>query len=410
LGRNEELFEVIEDSKGRILSALTYQREAGPGEPSAIVRLTRILAQSTARACYLTCLADQDETYAVIVGPEGGLEARTLAFGRIHLAAAAQELFFSTDGQPGSLTREAGIDPDNPFEIDYGPILRVLEPLAGWLATLFENGTLQNNDVLCVSPDGPMYNLPLGVLEVAEKPLLERVALILAPCVDVLDICVRRRSGHVGPCQGHALVVPRSTEFDQGQYDADLFRSDALELARVRSTTIPAAEQSDAGWLLSHDLGGAMVHLGCHGRFETRAPLEKSGLMLAFDSTLPAGRDGDGTTGLLTPNEVTRLRARGAQFVLRACVSGRTTEVTSREALGMIWSLFQAGASNVTAAGWHADVRSAAPLLAEYYRAWSDHESPALALRSAASRIRSAGGNWSHPYHYAAFATYGYWA
>jgi CHAT domain-containing protein len=105
-----------------------------------------------------------------------------------------------------------------------------------------------------------------------------------------------------------------------------------------------------------------------------------------------------------------RLQAKGAHFTLRACVSGKTTQVSSREALGMIWALFQAGASSVVAASWHVDVRSAAALLADFYSELSRAQSAPLALRAAALALRQAGGSTRHPYHYAAFNAYGYWS
>jgi CHAT domain-containing protein len=75
----------------------------------------------------------------------------------------------------------------------------------------------------------------------------------------------------------------------------------------------------------------------------------------------------------------------------------------------MIWGLFQAGASNVVAASWHVDVRSAAELLASFYRELLRQKSPAMALRAASLAIRQVNDTWRHFYHYAAFNAFGYW-
>lgn len=85
--RREELFEVIEESKGLILAALTLERGHGPADRPALARVRDLLARSTTRACYLTLLADQDQTYAVVVERAGGLRAAQLAIGRVQLAA-----------------------------------------------------------------------------------------------------------------------------------------------------------------------------------------------------------------------------------------------------------------------------------------------------------------------------------
>ena len=321
-GRAEELFEVVEESKGRILSALTLERRHGAPDRPALSRVRELLGRSMSRASYLTLLADHDETYAVLVERSGRLRAARLAVGRVHLATAAQELAFVNDGEPGSLVRESGIDPDHPFDSDYGPVLRVLTPLARWLEALFDEGVLRDGDVLCIAPDGPLYDLPLSALDSGGRLLLERVAVTLVPCVDVLESCARSRPAQARKT-AFAMAVPRSTEFDGAPYDAAVFEYDARALAARCDTATPQAEGSDPRRLLSEDLSSKIVHLACHGCFDPKAPLENSGLYLASGGALPAGVGHDGRTGLLNPQMAARLSAAGAHCTLRACVSGR---------------------------------------------------------------------------------------
>jgi CHAT domain-containing protein len=75
----------------------------------------------------------------------------------------------------------------------------------------------------------------------------------------------------------------------------------------------------------------------------------------------------------------------------------------------MLWALFQAGASSIVAAAWHADLRSASDLLSRFYAHLASDRCVPLALREAALATREAGENWRHPYHYAAFNAFGYW-
>src|SRR5439155_19610262 len=103
----------------------------------------KLLLHSTRQACYLSFLADDEDSYAVAVAATGDPRSVRLPFGRNHLAAAVQEFTFLTDGEPGSRIRPAGIDPDNPFETEYGPVLQILTPLARWLASLLDEGMLQ---------------------------------------------------------------------------------------------------------------------------------------------------------------------------------------------------------------------------------------------------------------------------
>ena len=408
LGSNRipELLDVIEGAKSRILLALASS------EPEAsidrIAGLRRLLARSRHRAAYITLLADDDGTYAVAVLPDGTLASVRLAMSRGHLAAAARELGYINDGEPGSIVREAGLDPDDPGSADYRGPLSVLEPFAQWLKDLMESGSLRAGDVLCVAADGPLYNLPLGALTLREQPLIEYFAVSFVPCAEIL---LRAETDRREPRRGGVAVsVPRSTEFSSGRYDRALYDGDAATVRRWwGDVEAVEAESATVEWLLSRDLSDAVVHIGAHGYFDAADPLRRSGVVLACDGRLPPGCGYDGQSGLLTPVDAARLRVRGAHVTLRACVSGQTTEVTSREALGMMWALFRAGSSSVLAGSWKVDVVSAQALLTGFYEHLARGQPVALALRAAALDLRARRASWSHPFHFAAFSLFGYW-
>jgi hypothetical protein len=408
LGREAELFEAMEGAKGRVLEALICERHGhASGDP--VLGTTRALLEDSPQpACYLTFLVDDECTYAVAVARDGRLHASRLGVGRAVLASAEQELGFAVDGEPGSLTREAGIDPDRPEEVDFAPALSALAPLAQWLDRLFDDDVLPEGAVVCMSLDGPLYGFPLAALEVGGAPLIERAAVAVVPCASVLRACAanRPRSKHA---RGFAVSVPRSAEFESGMYGPELYERDAQAL-RARWPTARHAGETDPNSLLREQLSDAVVHIGSHGTFAALDPLNRSGVVLASGGRLPGEQGYDAAAGLLTPNMAARLKAKGAHVTLRACVSGKTTQVSSREALGMIWALFQAGSPSVVAASWHVDVRSGAQMLAHFYAELARLHSAPLALRSAALAIRKTGGTWRHPYHYAAFNAYGHWS
>lgn len=403
-----ELFEVVEEAKGRILAALVEQHDehrAGAKLP----RLVELLRSSPRPARYITLFADQEQTYAVAVAARGDLRTARFGVGRAQLAGAAQELGFLNDGQPGSFVREAGIDADHPFETDYSAVLRVLAPLAEWLGRLFVADPPAAGEVICIAPDGPLYNLPLACLEVDGKALIEHAAITFVPSFEVLaaSAAMRQSAAHERAC---TVTVPRSTEFDSGLYDAHTYVRDAREVANRWTTTELPLPECDPDRLLARDLDNVLLHIGAHGIFDPARPLDGSGIVLTSGGVLPSGRGNGALLGLLNPRNAARLRIRGSHVTLRACVSGKTTEVTSREALGMIWALFQAGASSVVAAAWHADLRSASHLLSRFYSHLASDRCVPLALRGAALATREAGENWHHPYHYAAFNAFGYWS
>jgi hypothetical protein len=404
--RTSELFDVIEDAKSRILLALA---SSGPEAPiDRVAGLRTLLARSRQRACYITLLADDDCTYAVAMLPDGKLASVRLAMSRGHLGAAARELGYINDGEPGSIVREAGVDPDDPGSADYSRPLSVLEPFARWLSDLMESGSLQLGDVLSVAADGPLYNLPLGALTLRDGPLIESFAVSFVPCAEILLRAATDRRARLRG--GVAVSVPRSTEFSSGRYDSALYDGDAATVRqRWRDVETIEAESATVEWLLGRDLSCAVVHIGAHGYFDAADPLGRSGVVLASDGRLPPGRGYDGHSGLLTPVDAARLRARGAHVTLRACVSGQTTEVTSREALGMMWALFRAGSSSVVAGMWKVDVVSAQALLTGFYEHLARGQAVAHALRAAALDLRAGRTSWSHPFHFAAFSLFGYW-
>lgn len=404
--RIPELLDVIEGAKSRILLALASSEPEAPID--RVAGLQRLLARSRHRAGYITLLADEDCTYAVAVLPDGALTSVRLAMSRGHLAAAARELGYINDGEPGSIVREAGLDPDDPGAADYRKPLSVLEPFAQWLNDLMQSGALRPGDVLCVAADGPLYNLPLGALTLREQPLIEHFAVSLVPCAEIL---LRAETDRRGPLRGGVAVsVPRSTEFSSGRYDRALYDGDAATVRRWWGDAEAIdAESATVEWLLSRDLSDAVVHIGAHGYFDAADPLRRSGVVLAFDGRLPPGCGYDGQSGLLTPLDAARLRVRGAHVTLRACVSGQTTEVTSREALGMMWALFRAGSSSVVAGSWKVDVVSAQALLTGFYEHLARGQPVAHALRAAALDLRASRASWAHPFHFAAFSLFGYW-
>ena len=106
----------------------------------------------------------------------------------------------------------------------------------------------------------------------------------------------------------------------------------------------------------------------------------------------------------LTAEQVSALRLSGAHVSLRACVSGVVTEITSREALGLVWAFFGAGTSSLIATAWNVDIPSAGRFFARFYECWlKDGMSRAAAHRHAAMALRDEGGAFAHPYHWAPF-------
>jgi len=153
-------------------------------------------------------------------------------------------------------------------------------------------------------------------------------------------------------------------------------------------------EDATATAVVEKARGHDVVHLGCHGLFDARAP-SQSGLMLAKDSWLT-----------IQPI-ITRLHLDRARLaVLSACQTGQLDVRRGEEHVGLVQAMMTAGARTVVASLWSVDDASTRVLFEEFYAALGEGQSPAEALARAASRVRQHPG-WEHPYYWAAFQAVG---
>jgi CHAT domain-containing protein len=332
--------------------------------------------------------------------------ATRLALGRATLAAAVEELRRLNEGggRKGEYDDWSNLGPllpRAPWERPYDEVLEILHPLAAWFASLLAAGVLRDNDVLCLALDGPLFGLPLQALEVGGVPLGVRFACTVVPSASVLLACAAARNQQPRR-RPVAAVVPLASE------DEAKARRNLEALGRHAEVELLGGPSADLARIQAAPLSQALLHIAAHGLFDPRDPLRRSGVVLARNGAYPPGRDARSGT-LLTPNDLAQLNLLGTHLSFRACVSGRTTEVTSREALGMIWAAFTAGASSIIAGQWDVYIPSAASLLDELYEAAVDQPVLARAYRHALERVRSESPAYAHPYHFCGLAYYGYW-
>jgi CHAT domain-containing protein len=128
-------------------------------------------------------------------------------------------------------------------------------------------------------------------------------------------------------------------------------------------------------------------------RITSNEPLLDKGIALAGDSTL-----------WLTAETIRALPLDAMHVGVRACLCGVVRQITSREALGMVWAVLGAGAASLTAALWSVDIPSASDFYARFYAEWlGDHQNRAVAHARACRALRAQAGPRAHPYHYAPF-------
>ncbi|WP_149538273.1 CHAT domain-containing protein [Siccirubricoccus phaeus] len=425
LRRPQEMFEALEEAKSRVLADLISAAQAprllDPSAPRPRVacraaallgELRAALAASSQRAHYLTFLTDDDCSYAVLADAEGGLHSWRAAPGRAALLDAAQELELLIRGDQAAFPRpRPGIlsVPEEAARWPFDPLLERIAPLLAPLEALLGQGVLRRGDVLCIAPDGAGFGLPWAALPLAGAPLIDSLVPVLVPSARALLAAYDQSC--LEDARGGGADVVQAPHGHEGAVAAEGFEREAALLAALVPTVVHRGPAASLRALERLDLRGGVLHFAAHGEFRPHAPLEESGLALPEpDGSLPAG-EARLAECRLTGARAGRLALAGSHVTLRACVSGAVAEIAGREALGMAFGLWQAGAQSVLAGLWDLNLPSSAALTEAFYRGWLGEGRPRAAAYAAAMRgVRDApDGAWTHPYHWAGLALWGWW-
>jgi CHAT domain-containing protein len=266
---------------------------------------------------------------------------------------------------------------------DTPDLLRQLEPLIAPLVDLSSP-----DELLILSPTGPLHTLPLHALEIDGSPLLVRNPVVYCPSLTVLRHCVSRRTARR---KGTAALL--------GDPNGD--RAEAARLVAYLEkhfgTKSLVKEQVTRSAFSSAISGCDVIHFQGHAVHRPDDPL---GSYLAL---------ADGT---LTAREVFGLTNLHARLVtLGACESAASVIAAGDEPLGLIPAFLYAGASSVLATLWKVNQGSAAQTMQLFYDLLSDEQpflDKAQSLRQAMLAVRDT-PKYVRPYHWAPFTLHGDW-
>ena len=387
-----------EMAKSRILADLRTDGVDVPASPRSLALGLSERLRAHPRVHLLSFLVDHGAS-SQAVGQAGVLAVLRLADGRTFgaritlnaeaLEAAAQMIDHRVRRGHGRKLGDiyaAGVH-TRPFD----DVLTAMAPLISWLEPLVLDTQLCIGDTLVYAADGALHNVPLGMLPLAGRSLIDHFALVAMP-----SLALGFTPGAaVRPRQALAVLAPDVDERAAGMtYES--------EIATLRGL-LPTTVAIDFASLLP-PAGDRLLHLCAHGEVVDGQPLTHGGLMLpAADGRY----DRLDATLWVSADKLAAAVAPGTHVTLRSCLVGRAEQVTSREPLGVVWSVLAGAAASIVAASWTVDIDSAGRWCDHFYESWlARGMSRAQAHRAACLAVRAEGGEWTHPAHWAPFVLY----
>ena len=262
--------------------------------------------------------------------------------------------------------------------------------------------------VLCIIPDGALWNLPFQALMTADKRyVVESRAVFYAPSLAALQLA--RSRGHARKPQsvvaiGNPTVSARTETVMRAVYrDAAALGDlpDAEEEARQVGRMYPSSRVltgADAREEKVKEASAAadVLHFATHALVSDSQPMYSS-------IVLSAGAAED---GLLEAREILNRDLSADLVVLSACSTARG-EINPGEGLvGLTWSFLIAGASSTVAAQWPVLSKSTAELMVAFHRNLTAGIGKAEALRQAQLSVMKRPG-YEHPFYWSPFVLIG---
>jgi len=254
-----------------------------------------------------------------------------------------------------------------------------------------------------IVPDGPLHELPFGVLCTpgpgGPQPLAARLAVHVTGSLTLygqLRQAARPRPGPAWVGIGSPRPeLPGALEELAGIERLIRARSSAATRLHVRDGATEACARGLPP-------GTSMIHFACHGVADDRFPMH-SALVLAA----PAPGDRFGDDGLFQAWEIFQdLRLDTDLVVLSGCETGRGQAHGGEGLLGLSRAFLFAGARSLLVSLWPVSDSSTALLMQRFYRGLLDGLDKDEALVRAQRELMHH-SRFAHPYHWAAFVLNG---
>ena len=287
------------------------------------------------------------------------------------------------------------------------------ELLEEWYEILFEplEPHLSVRQPVLIAPSGPLHLLPFAALrkDPNSEYVGERYDLSLVPSVGALWVIwgrMKKREKSASRRVERVLSVayPGSNADEKEKEYLLNVKQEAQAIkecfqAQGVNVQMLADEKATAERVIEASAGQDVVHIGSHGLFDAKNPLE-SGMQLA-GSFLSARQ-------LMVRMDLQRTRL----LSLGACEVGRVGVNSGDEIMGLTMAGLIAGAETVVAGLWRVDDASTQKLFTVFYGQLAKGVAPMRAMQEAQRQVRewedeNGKRRWHNPYYWAAFQVIG---
>ncbi len=253
-------------------------------------------------------------------------------------------------------------------------------------------------------PQGELFLVPFSALQDQQgKYLIEKHTILTAPSIQVLELTRQQREKVKQAAVSGVLVLgnptmpsvpPEIGGKPQQLTNLPGAKQEAEAIAPLLYTKALTGNQATKAAILLRLPRTRILHLATHGLFDDLRGL-RSAIALA-----PTNTD----NGLLTAEEILKLKLNAELVVLSACNTGRGS-ITGDGVIGLSRSLFIAGTPSVIVSLWAVPDNPTQELMTEFYRRFKVTGDKAQSLRQAMLKMMEKHRN--NPRAWAAFTLIG---
>lgn len=354
------------------------------------------LPQALGDGALVEFVVDERRTYVFVVRPRKGggvrVTGKVIPIARASLAGRISRLERQIAQRDLEWTRSAR----SLYDLLLGPVADAID----------------SRSLLCVVPDGVLWQLPFHMLtRPSGQTLAEHAALFYAPSLAMLQATERHPYGHDGSrtllAFGNPTVLHEAHERvraltrdvplgDLPNAEAEV-RAIASLYGRTRSR-IYLRDAAREAVFKTEAPGVGVLHLSAHGVFDDHSPM--------YSAIVLATAAGDADDGLLEAREILGMHIGADLAVLASCDTGKGRIRAGEGLVGMSWAFLVAGCPTTVVSQWPADSRATEMLMIEFHRQLRAGRSPAAALRRAQLAVR-ADPRYADPLYWAPFIVVG---